>query len=514
MGTIDGAADDDVLVMTGIRKRYGDTIALDGASLRVARGSIHGLIGQNGAGKSTLMKILAGAETPDDGTIELAGETVHLSSPADAHRHGIGIVYQDFSLLPNLSVAENISLGREVTRHLRIDADVARDVARRALSTLMVDDIPVDASVAELTQAQRQLVEIAKVLTLQGSRVLVFDEPTAALSADDAARLFTAIKSLAAEGIAVIFVSHRYQEVLELCDHVTVLRNGQVVHHGAADGMTIDLMVELTLGQRAESVFARTWQAPDDSDVVLAVADLRTAGLTAPLTFSVRRGQIVALYGSMGSGHAEVARVVCGDTRSDAGEIDVGDQRISTLRSRAARRRGIGIVPDNRMDNALFSELTARSNVSVASPWKTRRNRYWPILSARREREQVVAASGKVQVSATVLPRAVRVLSGGNQQKVVFARWLMRDCGVLLLVEPTQGVDVGARIDIYREIESLARSGVACLVVSSDTQEVEAVADRALVFFKGAVVADLRGDSINDRNLLAASQGALMDTAV
>ena len=258
IGAINDATDDDMLVMTGIRKRYGDTIALDGASLRVARGSIHGLIGQNGAGKSTLLKILAGAETPDDGTIDLAGEVVHLSSPADAHRHGIGIVYQDFSLLPNLSVAENISLGREVTRHLRVDAGAARDAARRALSLLMVDDIPVNASVAELTQAQRQLVEIAKVLTLQGSRVLVFDEPTAALSADDAARLFTAIRSLAAQGIAVIFVSHRYQEVLELCDHVTVLRNGQVVHHGTADGMTVDLMVELTLGQRAESVFART----------------------------------------------------------------------------------------------------------------------------------------------------------------------------------------------------------------------------------------------------------------
>ena len=185
------------------------------------------------------------------------------------------------------SVAENISLGREVTRHLRIDADAARDAARRALSMLMVDDIPVDASVAELTQAQRQLVEIAKVLTLQGSRVLVFDEPTAALSADDAARLFTAIRSLAAEGIAVIFVSHRYQEVLELCDHVTVLRNGQVVHHGTADGMTVDLMVELTLGQRAESVFARTWQAPDDSDVVLAVD--RSADCWSRRTVDVQR---------------------------------------------------------------------------------------------------------------------------------------------------------------------------------------------------------------------------------
>ena len=474
------------------------------------------MIGQNGAGKSTLLKILAGAETLDDGTIRLAGEDVHLSSPADAHRHGIGIVYQDFSLLPNLSVAENISLGREVTRRLRIDGDVARDLARRALSMLMVDDIPVDASVAELTQAQRQLVEIAKVLTLQGSRVLVFDEPTAALSADDATRLFKAIRSLAVEGIAVVFVSHRYREVLELCDQITVLRNGQVVHSGAIDGMTVDLMVELTLGQRAESVFARTWKARDDSQVELSVAGLQTTGLTEPLTFDVRRGEIVALHGSMGSGHAEVARAVCGDTRPDDGEIGVGDQPIFTPRSRTARRRriGIGIVPDNRMDNALFSELTARANVSVASPWNTRPNRYWPILSARREREQVVAASGKVQVSASVLPRPVRVLSGGNQQKVVFARWLMRDCGVLLLVEPTQGVDVGARIDIYREIETLARSGVACLVVSSDTQEVEAVADRALVFFKGAVVADLRGDSINDRNLLAASQGALMDTAV
>jgi ABC-type sugar transport system ATPase subunit len=497
-----------VLVMTDVHKRYGATVALAGASLQVAAGSIHGLIGQNGAGKSTLLKILAGAEAPDEGTIELGGERIHPTSPADAQHHGIGIVYQDFSLLANLTVAENISLGRELTRRGSIDVGASEQVARHALGALMVGDIPLSSLVGELTQAQRQLVEIAKVLTLQGSRVLVFDEPTAALSADDAARLFRAIRSVAARGVAVVFVSHRYGEVLELCDSVTVLRNGQVVHAGSTAAMTVDRLVELTLGQRVESVFTRTRAATDERGAHVVVDDLRTPGLTSALTVSVRRGEIVALYGSMGSGHAEVARVVCGDTHVEAGEIRIGGLHAST--GGAVPRRHIGIVPDNRMDNALFPELKVRSNVSVASAWKTRLGHHMPLLSARREREQVARAAAKVQVATAALGRAVRVLSGGNQQKVVLARWLMRDADVLLLVEPTQGVDVGARIDIYREIDALACAGVACLLVSSDTQEVEAIADRALVFFKGEVVADFDGAAINDRNLLAASQGSLI----
>jgi ribose transport system ATP-binding protein len=273
--------------------------------------------------------------------------------------------------------------------------------------------------------------------------------------------------------------------------------------------MTVDRLVELTLGQRVESVFTRTRTAIEAGGVHVAVDGLRTPGLASALTVAVRRGEIVALYGSIGSGHAEVARVVCGDTHVEAGEIRIGGVHAST--GGAAPRRRIGIVPDNRMDNALFPDLQVRSNVSVASAWKTRLGRHLPLLSARREREQVARAAAKVQVAATVLGRAVRVLSGGNQQKVVLARWLMRDADVLLLVEPTQGVDVGARIDIYREIDALACAGVACLLVSSDTQEVEAIADRALVFFKGEVVADLQREAINDRNLLAASQGSSVD---
>jgi ABC-type sugar transport system ATPase subunit len=496
----------DLLAMSDVRKHYADTIALDGASLHVAGGSIHGLIGQNGAGKSTMLKILAGAETPDEGTIELAGEVVRLASPADAHRHGIGIVYQDFSLLPNLTVAQNVSLGREVTRRRRIDTRADQEMARRALALLEVDDIPLHALVRDLSQAQRQLVEIAKVLTLEGSRVLVFDEPTAALSADDAARLFAAIRALSARGMAIVFVSHRYREVLELCDALTVLRNGRVVHHGSTEAMTVDRMVELTLGQRLESAFGRSWHAPPDAPVGLMVDSLRTAGLADALDLTVRHGEIVALYGSIGAGHAEVARVLCGDTPVVAGSIRIGDGPGSAGHD-ASRGDEIGIVPENRMDNALFAELPVRSNISVTSLRKARVGRMSPLLSARREREQAGRAARKVQVEGRALPRAVRLLSGGNQQKVVLARWLMRDSRVLLLVEPTQGVDVGARLDIYREIEALARSGVACLLVSSDEQEVEAIADRALVFFRGRVVADLAGQSIDDRNLLSAGQG-------
>ena len=265
----------------------------------------------------------------------------------------------------------------------------------------MVDDIPVDASVAELTQAQRQLVEIAKVLTLQGSRVLVFDEPTAALSADDAARLFTAIRSLAAQGIAVIFVSHRYQEVLELCDHVTVLRNGQVVHHGTADGHDrrsdgrTDARSTSRVGVRPHLASARRQRRRARRR---RPADV--AGLAGPLTFSVRRGEIVALYGSMGSGHAEVARVICGDTRADAGEIDVDDQPIShTAIAYDAPPRASASCPTTAWTTPCSPSSPPAPTSVLPRHGRHDRSRYWPLLSARREREQVVAASGKVQVS-------------------------------------------------------------------------------------------------------------------
>jgi len=496
-----------VLRMSKISKRFPGTLALDGVDLEIAAGTIHGLLGENGAGKSTLLKILAGDHAPTAGEIELGGEHVHISGPAHAHDLGIGIVYQELSLLPNLSVAHNISLGDEPMRGVAIDESAVRTTAADALERIGVRTIRPERLVGSLSLAERQLVEIAKVLTLQQPRLLIFDEPTAALNHHDVTRLFGIMRALRDQGVALIFVSHRYAEVLEICDLSTVLRNGRVVATVARGEATLERLVELTLGQRAEATFARAWRGTGEGETVLQVRDLRVGARVAGVDLDVRRGEIVGLSGLLGSGQNELARAVGGDAMDVAGEVRLLGLGHIPSTPREAVGAGLGLITENRQDEGLFPSLSVARNVSIASLRRIVWSRLVRIVRSDQERRLVEEAASRTGIAPAALRRPVMTLSGGNQQKSILARWLMRGCSLLVCIEPTRGVDVGAKAEIYRQLESLARDGAGVLVVSTDLPEVLGISDRVLVMFRGRIETVLDPRTATEADLLLAMQG-------
>ena len=493
--------------MRGITKRFPGTLALDRVDLEVAGGEIHGLLGENGAGKSTLLKILAGDYRASEGTIEVGGEVVDIASPRAAREHGIGIVYQELSLLPNLTVAENISLAAEPSRLGRIES---RRVSARAREALEAIGVSVDPArkVSELSLAERQLVEIARVLTIRRPRVIVFDEPTAALNHHDVLRLFAIMARLRDEGVAVIFVSHRYREVLEICDASTVLRNGHLVGRVERGEASLERLVELTLGQRSETAFARSWRS-EPREVVLSARGLSVGSRIRDVDLHVRRGEIVSLCGLLGMGQTEIARALVGDGRDVEGTVAIGDAVGIPRSPRQGVRAGAGLIPEDRQAEGLFPDMSVRANVSIASLGRIVVSPLLRLISWRRERRLVREVGDRTGIGSRVLGRAVRTLSGGNQQKSLLARWLLRRCDLLVCIEPTRGVDVGAKIEIYRRLEDLARSGAGVVIVSSDLPEVLGLSDRVLVVYRGTIAAELDPRASSEQELLLAMQGGL-----
>jgi ABC-type sugar transport system ATPase subunit len=495
--------------MRGITKRFPGTLALDDVNIEVEAGSIHGLLGENGAGKSTLLKILAGDHPPTAGTIELGGDPVDIGGPAHAHDLGIGIVYQELSLLPNLSVAHNLSLGAEPTRGLVIDDEAVTRTAIEALERIGVGSIRTDRIVGSLSLAERQLVEIAKVLTLRRARVLVFDEPTAALNHHDVERLFTIMRGLREAGVALIFVSHRYREVLDICDVATVLRNGRVVATVAQGEASLERLVELTLGQRAEATFDRTWRSDGSGETVLSVRALNVAARVRDVDLEVRRGEIVGVCGLLGSGQNELARAICGDAEDVEGDLRLAGLPRLPGTPRQAVAAGAGLITENRQDEGLFPSLSVLRNISVASLARILWSRVVRLVRDPVERALVGSAAERTGISPRVLSRPVMTLSGGNQQKSILARWLARGCSLLVCIEPTRGVDVGAKAEIYRELEGLAQDGTGILIVSTDLPEVLGICDRVLVMFQGRVAAQLDPRAASEQDLLLAMQGGM-----
>jgi ABC-type sugar transport system ATPase subunit len=498
-----------VLRMTAISKRFPGTLALDGVDLEVERGTIHGLLGENGAGKSTLLKVLAGDQPPTSGAIDLDGERVEIGSPAQAHELGIGIVYQELSLLPNLSVADNVSLGGEPMRGLTIDADAVRATALDALGRIGVTAIRPERLVASLSLAERQLVEIAKVLTLRRPRILIFDEPTAALNHHDVERLFAIMRGLRSQGVALIFVSHRYREVLEICDRSTVLRNGRVVGTVARGEATLERLIELTLGQRAETTFHREWRTDGSGEEVLRVRNLQAGTRLTGVDLDVRRGEVVTVCGLLGSGQSELARALIGDADDVSGEIHLLGGQVAPSTPRAAVQAGAGLVTENRQDEGLFPSLAVARNVSIASLGRLVWSSLVRVVRVSQERRLVGEAAGRTGLAPRTLNRAVMTLSGGNQQKSILARWLMRGCGLLVCIEPTRGVDVGAKVEIYRQLEGLASDGTGILVVSTDLPEVLGISDRVIVLHRGRIEAELDPRVATEQDLLLAMQGGV-----
>ena len=491
-----------LLQMSGVVKTFPGVRALDGVDLDVRAGEVHCLLGQNGAGKSTLIKVLAGAHTPDEGTITWDGAPVRLTSPVAAMELGIATIYQELDLVDGLTVAENVFLGHERSSGGFVRAGEARTATTELLRRLGHPEIPAGREVGRLSAAGKQIVSMARALS-HDARLIVMDEPSAVLDSGEVDKLFAVIRELTASGIAVVYISHRLEEIRQIGDRVTVLKDGRTVSTGlsARETPTSEL-IRLMTGRSIEYVFPQR-QAPDPDQVhapvVLDVQGLSRAGEFSDVSFQVRAGEIVGLAGLVGAGRSEVVETVYGARRASAGTVHVDGTRLRNGSIAAAVGAGMGLAPEERKSQALLLDQSLVRNFSLSTLDRFARSGF-----VRRTAEKAAAQeqATSLDVRPTGVDRNARTLSGGNQQKVVLGRWLMRGCRVLLLDEPTRGVDVGARSEIYALIRSLADSGVAVVVVSSEVEEVLGLADRVLVLADGRVVHSGPAAQIDEHQVL------------
>jgi rhamnose transport system ATP-binding protein len=490
-----------VLRLTGVTKRYGGVQALRGVDFELLRGEVHAIVGENGAGKSTLIKIISGAEVADQGQLEIDGQQLAAGSTTSALGAGIATVYQEPQLFGELTVAENVFIGRELRNRGVVDRSSQRARVLELLDRIGLHRDLADVRVADLPVAEQQLVSIAKALS-QNPRILILDEPSAILTDREIETMFSAVRAMRNSGVAVIYISHRLDELSQITDRVTVLRDGSVVASRPTSQLSVRDVAELMVGH-----------AVDAGSIDRTVADvepaLRVQGLTrlpkfSDISFTIRPGEILALYGLIGSGAADVARALFGIDPADAGQIAVNGQPVVLASPADAVRSGISMLPANRKVQGVFGPKSIAFNISsghlrLLSKWGV-----W----VDRGREKSIAADfiRRISIKAPGPSTAVNNLSGGNQQKVVLARQLVERPRILLLEEPTQGVDVGAKEEIHRIILELADGGGAVLVISSDLPEVQQLADRILVVRGGAVTAEFRRGS-RQADLLAAAAG-------
>jgi len=493
-------SDDCVLVASGIRKRYGGQTALDDVTFRVIRGAVNVLIGENGAGKSTLMRILAGVEEADAGELRLNGEAVEIRSPRDAARCGIGIVHQELALLPNLDVAENIFAGRELVRGVGW-IDRPREDARSVEAlTHLRNPMRAATPVAELPLGRRQIVEIARTIA-HGAGILILDEPTSALSSAETDALFAVMGELKLKGCTVIYISHRLHELLHVGDYFTVLRGGRVVGEAARAEVDRGWIVERMSG-RVESDSRR--ECSTDGAEALGVAGLSN-GVVDDASLSLGRGEIVGVYGLLGSGRTELLESLAG-AREFRGEVSLRGEPVQLDSVRSAVDAGIVLVPEDRQRDGLVPELSIRENVALGA-------RGW-LTSKAAETARVRELAAQLNLRAVNLELPVTTLSGGNQQKVLLARCLMTSPKVLLLDEPTRGVDVGAKAEIYEALRRLAAGGLAILFASSEIEETRTLADRVLVLRQGRIGAEFAREDATDEALFAAASPTVVERAL
>ena len=481
-------------------KAFAGVHALQDVSLELHAGEAHALVGENGAGKSTLVKILGGVHQPDAGALRIGGLPVVLAGPAEARDLGIAVIYQEPTLFPDLSVAENVFIGRQpLKRGRRIDRHAMETTLNEIFERLGVRLDPKRIA-RGLSIAEQQLVEIAKALSHE-AKVVIMDEPTAALSPVEVERLFGVVATLRAHGTAVLFISHRLGEVFEICQRVTVLRDGRLVFSQGLEGLSPDDLVRAMVGR---DVLAGVHDRHQAGDRVLKVDRLTREGVFLDISFEVHAGEIVALAGLVGAGRSEVARAIFGIDRYDAGSVEVRGRALKRGSPTAAMAAGVGFVPEDRRQQGLVMELSIAHNVALASLRRLTRAR---LLSGRTERSFAADWAKRLQVKYGRITSPVTFLSGGNQQKVVLAKWLSRKPALLIVDEPTRGIDIGTKAEVHRLIASLARDGVAVLVISSELPEVLSLADRILVMHEGRLAAELTHEQATEETIVAAATG-------
>jgi rhamnose transport system ATP-binding protein len=496
-----------LLSLLDAAKSFGAVRALVDASIDLYSGEVHGLVGENGAGKSTLVKILAGVYEPDSGQLTVNGVPTTLHSPAAARDAGIAVIYQEPTLFPDLTAAENIFMGRQPLRPgRRIDTREMREQARALFGRL---GVPLDPGriCRGLSIADQQIIEIAKALSLQ-ARVIVMDEPTAALSATEVARLFDVTATLRASGAAVLFISHRLEEVFEICQRVTVMRDGRQVLTSKLHGLTADDLIRAMVGRNLEERADGEGRSPGER--VLQVQRLTREGVFTDISFDVRAGEIVALSGLVGAGRSEVARAVFGIDSYDAGSVTVHGRPLHRSSPTSAMAAGLGFVPEDRRQQGLVMDMSVQQNMALAS---LQRLRHLGLIFGKSERDFAADWALKLRIKFGRLTDPVSQLSGGNQQKVVLAKWLGRNPSLLIVDEPTRGIDIATKAEVHRLLSQLAEGGVAILMISSELPEVLRVGDRILVMREGRLVAEYARSDASEEKIMSAATGQLQDQA-
>ena len=496
------------LVLENATKNFGAVVALADGSITLYPGEAHALVGENGAGKSTLVKILGGVYRPDAGRLLVDGEPVDFAGPAAAQAAGVSIIYQEPSLFPDLTVAENIFMGRQpLGTARRIDR---RAMARRTREVFARLGVQLDPSrlARGLSVADQQIVEIAKALSFNAT-VLVMDEPTAALTTTEVLRLFEVINTLRAQDVAVLFISHRLEEVYACCQRVTIMRDGRFVRDAAVEEVAIDEIIRSMVGRDLDTLFPKTEVTPGEA--VLEVDGLSRTGVFADISFTVHSGEIVALAGLVGAGRSEVARAVFGIDRRDAGSVLLAGRPLPNGDPRAAMAAGVALVPEDRRQQGLVMDLGIDQNVALASLIRLRR---FGLIFRSSERGLASEWAGRLQLKYGRLRNAVATLSGGNQQKVVLGKWLARSPRLLIIDEPTRGIDVGTKAEVHRVLDGLVANGTAVLMISSELPEVLGMADRVVVLREGRITAELSRAEADEQSIMRAATGQSVELVV
>ncbi len=491
------------LEMRNISKHFGNINALDDISLKVKMGEIHALVGENGAGKSTLIKILSGAYIRDTGEIYIKNAKVEISHPLDAKRLGIAVIYQEFMLAPDLTVAENIYIDRLSNGKSLINWKQLRSDAKRQLEELGFSDIPANAKVANLSVAHQQVVEICKCLSRQ-ARILVLDEPTAVLTVNEISKLFKILKMLKEKGVSIIFISHHLNEIFELCDTVTVLKDGQVMGTLPVEAVDNNKLIHMMIGRELSQMFPV--RKANIGDVVLKVTHLSSGTRVKDVSFEVRAGEILGFSGLVGSGRTEAMLSIFRADRQTLGEVYMNGKKVAFASPRSAIKCGLGYLSEDRKALGLMVNQSIRVNSTITILDKVTNKGF---ILRKKERDYVEDLLDRLVTKYESIEDNASSLSGGNQQKVALIKWLASDCKCMILDEPTRGVDVGAKVEIYNIISKLAEQGIAVIMISSEMPEIIGMCDRTVVMRLGYVTGELLRDELSEVNIMKLAMKAV-----
>lgn len=488
-----------ILELRHISKQYTGVKALDDVSISFRRGEVHALMGENGAGKSTLIKTLSGAIQPNDGEIVFEGTTYTHMEPHQAMELGIHVIYQEFNMMPELSVAENIFMGQQLGGGVLFNKSITEERAQKILDGMHVK-INARETVKNLSVANMQLVEIAKALT-RDVKVLVMDEPTAPLTDAEVETLFEIMQMLKSKGVTIIYISHRIAEVFQISDRVSVLRDGRFIKTVMTNDVDRDELIRLMVGREVSDTYPKRDFAP--GEVVLELRDVCGNGVEN-VSFAVRSGEIFGLSGLVGAGRTETMRMIFGADPIDSGEVLLNGQPVHPKHPAEAVKLGIGLIPEDRKQQGLLLDLPIFTNISMAT---MRDISHFTVVNSRAEKENVNRLVEAVTIKTPSIAQLVRNLSGGNQQKVVLAKWLAANCKVLIFDEPTRGIDVGARHEIYKLMNELCRQGIAIVMISSDMEEILGMSDRIMVLCEGHQAGILEREAFSQETILSLASG-------